>query len=1211
MRLVDRFREGLAIGQLGRGTASLKKFMATGQARSMEEAVKCLKKAVAGCPTNSKTRSACLTALGAALREQYNRSGNVENQEGAIEAWEEALRLTHPDSPDRPGALSNVAIGLFDRYARLGQLADLDKAIACYDEALNALPAASGVRIDILNNLGTALRVRYGYDGDVAYLDRAKQAHEEAVRLSPPKSSNLHLYLNSLGDDLRASYNRGGDLGELDRAVQSYGSASQLCSQAAPIRPMYLSNWGTALRLRYLATGGEADLAQSITALTQAVEESPASAPNLPTYLSNLGAGMIARFSRYGRVADLDRAVEVNEEAVRLSPPGAPEAAGRRSALALALNQRYTNRGDSADLERSIQLHQEALKVMPRGGPDSLFSLNNLGAAFRSRYESSGDLADLQRAIDTYESAKEQLLPGASVSSACLANLGAALRIRYERLDDPNDLNSALQAYNDALKYLPDGSPELPSYLNDLANGWNARYRYTGNVDDLNAVVTVSASAVHQCAHEDAVYPVCCSTLGSALRDRYDKANDVGDLDAAVTIQQAALDQSQPGSPLQAALLNGLANSLSVRYEHSGSKEDLQQATTYYAQACEEGSRTDVAAAMMASSNWGNWALKRQAWEECARAYGFGLDALDRLFRTQLLRASKESWLREAGNLCASAAYALAHVGEVRRAVEVLEHGHARLLSEVLERDRAELETLRAVAPETYSQYAAASSRLQALESADVSGHTAPPSLSSFEAANAAAAARPAFLPRAELSDLILQGRTDVDQAVTAIRQVPGYQNFLLPSGFGQIQQVAKLGPLIYFAVTQVGGLALMVLPPAAEQANDAEGDSSIKTIWLPELTEPALKSHLMSAADMKPTGYLDSYLRWKTESDAGGDWRTSLDETTHWLWSVAMAPVLQMLSQQSASRAVIISQGLLGLLPLHAAWTEDPTSPTGRSYALDTVAFSYAPNARALAACETIAAKTPADVFLAVGDPQPITLAEALPNAILEISAASVTFTSANLLKGEDATRKAFLEQLQAKMGSPSAVETANVLHFSCHGQARLAQPLESGLLMGGDEWLTVRDLFALRLSGVRLAILSACETGISGIRLPDELIGLPTGMIQAGVAGVVASLWPVSEISTVLLLVRFYSLWRGESISIDQALQKAQIWLRDTRNEEKADYFKQSLPDFGDLPRSPAYPLPVEVADSLFEDMMLRPLGERDFSHPYHWAAFGLTGV
>jgi CHAT domain-containing protein len=60
----------------------------------------------------------------------------------------------------------------------------------------------------------------------------------------------------------------------------------------------------------------------------------------------------------------------------------------------------------------------------------------------------------------------------------------------------------------------------------------------------------------------------------------------------------------------------------------------------------------------------------------------------------------------------------------------------------------------------------------------------------------------------------------------------------------------------------------------------------------------------------------------------------------------------------------------------------------------------------------------------------------------------------------------------------------------------------------MANDEILTLRDLFDLKLPGIRLAILSVCETGLPGTQLPDEVVSLPTGLLQAGVAGVVASL-------------------------------------------------------------------------------------------------------
>jgi CHAT domain-containing protein len=1220
MRLLDSFKEAMAVAKLGRGSYSLQRYQVTGQIGYLSEALEHLQKAVAQCPAAGKNRSACVTALGVALREQYSRTGDVADLDGTIEAWDEALRLAPLDSPNRPGALNNVGIGLYERYCRRGNLADLDRAIKFYKDAVNALPAGSEGRKSILNNLGSALRVHYGQSGDTGDLVRATRAHEEAVQLSPTGSTDLHTFLNNLGDDLRASYNGSGNLEELNRAVNAYEQALQGCPTEAPIRPMYLSNFGTALRLRHAANGSDADLERAIEALSQAVKQSPPDALTRTVYLNNLGAGLVARYCRNGKPADLNRAVEVLEEAVQRSPAGAPDGVGGRSTLGLALTERYGYSGNPADLERAIQVYEDALQLLPPLGPDRLFCLNNLGAAFRARFNASGDLADLEKAIDSYREAIQKSLPGAPVFSACLANLGTALRVRYDRLSDPADLQESIDAFNNAVAQVPPNSPELPTYLNDLANSWLTRYSYTGDVADLDKVIAFSGIAVQQSMPGVPFFSICLSTLGSALRERYHRRNDPADLEHAIEVHQEALNQTPSGSPNRTSFLNSVANDLSDRYDSGGNLADQKQSVEFYEEACREGMRMDVAAALMAASNWGNWALKRNAWEESARAYTFGLDARDLLFSTQLLRASKESWLREAGNLAARAAYALAQTGQLRRAAEVLEHGHARFLSLTLERDRTELEKLHELAPEIYSQYAAAANRLQALEAEDVTGRPMSSILLSAEPVAAGESILPRLPPSRILSDLIRQCISDIDDAVKAIREVPNYARFLMPLTFDEIRLSARNGPLVFFAVAPVGGLALIVLPAKTEEVSGNETDAAITFVPLPELSEQSLKERLIKPDGTVPGGYLDSYLQWKANDQASAGWHSALDETTRWLWDAAMGPLLQVLVKHGATSATLIPQGLLGLLPLVAAWTEDVAKPTGRSYALDAIAFNYAPNGRALTACQDIAARTAPDSLLAVANPQPLTLAESLPNAAAEVMAAASTFAAAAVLDGEDATREALLAYLQLNdavhstgVVVPSTRYPANVWHFSCHGQARPVQPLESGLLLAGDEWLTVRDLFALRLSGVRLAVLSACETGISGTRLPDEMIGLPTGLVQAGVAGVVASLWSVDEISTALLLVRFYALWRGEAMAAEKALQQAQIWLRDTANEEKAEYFKISLPEFSQAATSAAisYKLPTEVAEVLFQDSILRPLGLRDFSHPYYWAAFQLTGV
>jgi CHAT domain-containing protein len=96
----------------------------------------------------------------------------------------------------------------------------------------------------------------------------------------------------------------------------------------------------------------------------------------------------------------------------------------------------------------------------------------------------------------------------------------------------------------------------------------------------------------------------------------------------------------------------------------------------------------------------------------------------------------------------------------------------------------------------------------------------------------------------------------------------------------------------------------------------------------------------------------------------------------------------------------------------------------------------------------------------------------------------------------------------------------------LSCHGIFEAANPLASRLrLADGD--LTLRELLTgeiTGLDGLPLAVLSACQTAIQHFNsLPDEAVGFPAALLKVGVAGVVATLWPVDDRSTALLMVKF----------------------------------------------------------------------------------------
>lgn len=106
-------------------------------------------------------------------------------------------------------------------------------------------------------------------------------------------------------------------------------------------------------------------------------------------------------------------------------------------------------------------------------------------------------------------------------------------------------------------------------------------------------------------------------------------------------------------------------------------------------------------------------------------------------------------------------------------------------------------------------------------------------------------------------------------------------------------------------------------------------------------------------------------------------------------------------------------------------------------------------------------------------------------------------------------------------------------------------------------DGILTALEAQTLELSGVELAVLSACETGLGDQIVGGEgLLGLQRAFQIAGAHAVVASMWKVPDRETKMLMARFYAnLWQGKMTKIE-ALREAQIWMLNGADEiDRAD--------------------------------------------------------
>jgi len=433
--------------------------------------------------------------------------------------------------------------------------------------------------------------------------------------------------------------------------------------------------------------------------------------------------------------------------------------------------------------------------------------------------------------------------------------------------------------------------------------------------------------------------------------------------------------------------------------------------------------------------------------------------------------------------------------------------------------------------------------------------------------------------------------RRDLDLVIEEIRAVSGYEDFLAPPTFADITGVAAEQPLVYLAAAEPGGLALVV-----------RGDE-VEHIDLPELALEAVQDRSGTFLEA-----YDRYRRRPDDADEARAWSSALDEITAWLWPAAMGPVVDRFGAPAPDAGgaadaeppgmVIVPGGMLGLLPLHAAWTPDDRTATGRRYALDLQPISYAPNARSLAAARSVAVLSTGERLLAVDNPQPQPPGtRLLTETTAEVACAAARFRAAGrqsvTLSGAEAT----LERVSHELAN------ADVVHFACHGSALLDSPLDSSLSLAHGEALTLRALLGMRLQA-RLAVLSACESSRPGTDLPDEVVSLPAGLLQAGVAGVVATLWGVDDLAAAMVMVEFYRCWQWSGLTPAQALRRAQLWVRDSTNEEKFSLWERA-----EIWAAPWLPPP---ARELAAQVMMRPDWEaRDDAPLSAWSAFVHVGA
>jgi CHAT domain-containing protein/tetratricopeptide (TPR) repeat protein len=248
----------------------------------------------------------------------------------------------------------------------------------------------------------------------------------------------------------------------------------------------------------------------------------------------------------------------------------------------------------------------------------------------------------------------------------------------------------------------------------------------------------------------------------------------------------------------------------------------------------------------------------------------------------------------------------------------------------------------------------------------------------------------------------------------------------------------------------------------------------------------------------------------------------------------------------------------------------------------------------------------------------------DALPGTEVEVNGlvalAKNRKLDTRLLKGTKATAAALLAELRkarfvhlATHGFFADKEFRSVFQydpklFEMRGQERvgagaLSPMVLSGLVLAGANQretpgrglVTGESLIDCDLSGLELAVLSACETGLGDVAGGEGVFGLQRAFHLAGARNVAATLWKVDDTATAALMAVFYrELWEKGQPPIE-ALRRAQLEIY--RNPGKISALAKELRGKFKVVQADVAPEPP-------------PPTTDAHAHPRLWAAFTLSG-
>jgi tetratricopeptide (TPR) repeat protein len=824
-----------------------------------------------------------------------------------------------------------------------------------------------------------------------------------------------------------------------------------------------------------------------------------------------------------GKIELLDMAIDNKINMLRYFETETEVWAHATHNLATYFETRFLWTGNEGDWERAFELSTQAIRAESPNCRNFAIMLDGLATKNGEKFERTRNSLFLEEAKRLSGQAVDITVQNDPNDYKNLAifyhHRSIISHLEFTHLEIPSSLNESVAAATRAFQYAQKNPPLPPKLLDNLGQRHFLRYMTFGSAEDktdLNEALKYSSLALGLTPDDHPDRADILNTLALIHQGKYSSLHGLSDLDTAIDFAQLSISGTGSDRVELARRHLNLANMHRERFLLTGSAEWAINALRNYELSAQTPT-APIYIRIMSTSRAGLLYAEQKDWHNARIRLEASLDLLRKFNFRFLNQKDQQEILKNMGGMSSIAASViLEDGGQPWEALQALEDGRCIISNTILE-SRVDLSGLIDINEDLYKRY------VKLLDSWSM-----PPS--AMEDGIGTMSPSAYFLIREGVTGAI-------EEAEEEIRQQPGFQHFRMPKSAENFAKHAQEGPIVCFNATEFRSDAFIITTSGVEVLN------------LPTLKYDDLARHAKSLTDA-------GWITYGPDEELGSR-NKELCRILTWLWIHAVGPSLDQLSSslqnntaQDLPRVCWVTNGLLGMTPLHAA-ALDASKPSKNAMSL--VSSSYASSLESLAYSREASASTitiPRYKALMIIMPRTTGFpGELVVDPICqELNKIVSSFGNWDFEALNTPSKGSVLEKLR----------TAHMVIFACHGMVDSVNPSKSGILLRDDangipERLTFQDLTSISLKHVRLACLFACSTAeSSNVLLRDEVLHVTLGFQIAGFPHVVGTLWPIDDYAANAALKKLFETYfrQRDGESVTAAFQAAVNEVRMKRN-------------------------------------------------------------